>query len=146
MMELVLISLHTEAAMRRVLILFALPLFCQPAHGQLRSGLLDSQTARRAGLEVMWSAQLRVDTRRGEMAGSALHVSSTEGTAVFEIMVDDKVVETITIDGTKFLLEGGTWLLYRKSGTEPVVRLYGESGSEAELEEILEAGKGFLLG
>jgi len=57
-----------------------------------------------------------------------------------------KVTEKITIDGTKFLLEGGAWLLYRKSGTEPVVRLYGEAASGAELEAILAAGKEFLLG
>ncbi len=56
------------------------------------------------------------------------------------------VTEKITIDGTKFLLEGGGWLLYRKSGTEPVVRLYAEAGSAAELETILAAGKDFLLG
>jgi len=57
-----------------------------------------------------------------------------------------KVKEIITIDGTKFLLDDGSWLLYRKSGTEPVVRLYGEAGHQADLDEILAAGKDFLLG
>ncbi|PLY07426.1 MAG: phosphoglucomutase [Desulfuromonas sp.] len=57
-----------------------------------------------------------------------------------------KVTEVITIDGTKFLLDDGSWLLYRKSGTEPVVRLYGEAGNQGALDEILAAGKAFLLG
>jgi len=57
-----------------------------------------------------------------------------------------KVTETITIDGHKCLLENGAWLLFRKSGTEPVVRLYGEAGDAGTLEGILAAGEAFLLG
>jgi len=57
-----------------------------------------------------------------------------------------KVTQILTIDGTKFLLDDGSWLLYRKSGTEPVVRLYGEAGHQVALDEILAAGKQFLLG
>ena len=57
-----------------------------------------------------------------------------------------RVAETVTIDGTKFLLDDGSWLLYRKSGTEPVVRLYGEATTPRALQEILAAGEEFLLG
>ena len=57
-----------------------------------------------------------------------------------------KVVEVVRIDGTKLLLEDGSWMLFRKSGTEPVVRLYGEAASEARLTEIMVAGKQFILG
>jgi phosphoglucomutase len=56
------------------------------------------------------------------------------------------VREVITIDGTKCILEGGSWLLFRKSGTEPVVRLYGEASSEEQLVKILAAGKTFICG
>jgi phosphomannomutase len=56
-----------------------------------------------------------------------------------------KVTEIITIDGTKCLLDDGSWVLFRKSGTEPVVRLYGESAAEAKLLTILEAAKTFVL-
>jgi phosphomannomutase len=45
---------------------------------------------------------------------------------------DLKVVKTVTIDGHKFILEDGSWILMRLSGTEPVVRLYVE-GSMDEL-------------
>ncbi len=57
-----------------------------------------------------------------------------------------KVIDVIRIDGTKLLLEDGSWMLFRKSGTEPVVRLYGEASSEARLTEVMSAGKGFILG
>ncbi len=54
--------------------------------------------------------------------------------------------DVVTIDGTKCLLEDGSWLLFRKSGTEPVVRLYGEAASEEQLTCILRAGKQFIAG
>jgi phosphoglucomutase len=56
------------------------------------------------------------------------------------------VKERITVDGNKFLLEDGSWLLFRKSGTEPVVRLYCEASSEERLQALVEAGREFILG
>jgi len=44
------------------------------------------------------------------------------------------------MDGFKFELEGGSWLLIRFSGTEPKIRVYGEATSEERLKEILEEG------
>ncbi|MEK7845482.1 MAG: hypothetical protein AAB257_00770, partial [Nitrospinota bacterium] len=40
----------------------------------------------------------------------------------------------------------GCWLLIRESGTEPVVRLYGEARDEDELERIMKAGRELVLG
>lgn len=57
-----------------------------------------------------------------------------------------KVVDVVTVDGVKLLLEDGAWILFRKSGTEPVVRLYGEAANEARLAEVMVAGKQFILG
>jgi alpha-D-glucose phosphate-specific phosphoglucomutase len=57
-----------------------------------------------------------------------------------------KVVDTITIDGHKFVLDDGSWLLMRLSGTEPVVRLYVEAGSADELMELSSAGEKFITG
>jgi phosphoglucomutase len=56
-----------------------------------------------------------------------------------------QVTDVITIDGTKVLLEGGGWLLFRKSGTEPVVRLYGEAASDGQLDAIMKSGREFIL-
>lgn len=57
-----------------------------------------------------------------------------------------KVQERISIDGYKFLLEDQAWVLFRKSGTEPVVRVYGEARQAGTLEAILKAGQEFILG
>jgi len=56
-----------------------------------------------------------------------------------------KVKDTVTIDGSKFILEDGSWLLFRKSGTEPVVRLYGEAASSERLAAVMKAGREFIL-
>lgn len=55
-----------------------------------------------------------------------------------------KVKDVITIDGTKFLLEDGAWVLYRKSGTEPVVRVYAEAGSSEHLQALINAATQFI--
>lgn len=61
-------------------------------------------------------------------------------------IASSKVKDVITVDGVKLILEDGSWMLFRKSGTEPVVRLYGEASTDARLAEIMEAGKQFILG
>lgn len=51
-----------------------------------------------------------------------------------------------TADGTKYMLEDDSWVLMRASGTEPVVRLYVEAGSEEKVRTLAEAGRKFILG
>jgi phosphomannomutase len=46
-----------------------------------------------------------------------------------------------TMDGWKYMLgNGGGWLLFRFSGTEPVIRVYTETSGEEDVERILQAG------
>ena len=55
-------------------------------------------------------------------------------------------VENINrIDGVKFMFAGGSWMLMRPSGTEPMVRIYAESEDKKDLEELLEEGRRYLL-
>ncbi len=51
-----------------------------------------------------------------------------------------------TADGTKYMLEDDSWVLMRASGTEPVVRVYVEAGSEEKIKDLTEAGRKFILG
>jgi len=44
-------------------------------------------------------------------------------------------------DGFKFIFSGGSWLLIRPSGTEPVLRLYSEAASLSDVERFLAAGR-----
>jgi phosphoglucomutase len=55
-----------------------------------------------------------------------------------------QVKQLVTTDGVKLILEDGSWALFRKSGTEPVVRVYAEAGSSEELERLTEAAVGFV--
>jgi alpha-D-glucose phosphate-specific phosphoglucomutase len=57
-----------------------------------------------------------------------------------------KVVKTITMDGHKFVLDDGSWLLMRLSGTEPVVRLYVEATDMDALMDLSKAGERFIKG
>jgi len=60
-------------------------------------------------------------------------------------MAGTRVTDVSRIDGTKLILADGSWLLFRKSGTEPVVRLYGEAASTGRLSEVMRAGREFIL-
>ena len=42
-----------------------------------------------------------------------------------------------TTDGVKLLREDGYWLMFRFSGTEPVLRLYAEGSSPEMCEDLL---------
>ncbi len=50
------------------------------------------------------------------------------------------IKEVKTIDGIKFVMEDGSWLLIRPSGTEPKVRVYAEASNESQLNKIIEEG------
>jgi len=45
------------------------------------------------------------------------------------------------LDGYRFALEGGGWILFRPSGTEPLVRVYAEADGPDELGQLLESGQ-----
>jgi phosphoglucomutase len=54
------------------------------------------------------------------------------------------VVEVKRLDGVKLILEDGSWLLLRLSGTEPVVRLYAEAASAERLDRLVSAGEALI--
>jgi phosphomannomutase len=45
-----------------------------------------------------------------------------------------------TYDGVKYTAEDSSWLMLRGSGTEPILRIYAESSSEAKAQKLLKAG------
>ncbi|MBN1179163.1 MAG: phosphoglucomutase/phosphomannomutase family protein [Anaerolineae bacterium] len=51
-----------------------------------------------------------------------------------------KVTDIVTLDGYKFVLEDGGWLLIRFSGTEPIIRVYCETTDESKVQPLLRAG------
>ena len=57
-----------------------------------------------------------------------------------------RVDRVVTTDGVKLMFEDWTWILFRKSGTEPVVRVYAEARSERELKKLVDAAVEFIEG
>ena len=55
-----------------------------------------------------------------------------------------KIVSISQIDGIKFRIDKNFWLLFRFSGTEPLLRLYCEATSQTSLNEVLEWSKKFI--
>jgi phosphomannomutase len=51
-----------------------------------------------------------------------------------------EVIGVETTDGTKLLFGDESWLLFRQSGTEPMLRVYAEATSIAKCQELLSAG------
>ena len=52
-----------------------------------------------------------------------------------------KVKELKTLDGVKLLFEDDSWLLFRASGTEPLLRIYSEARSKEDVVKNLKTGE-----
>jgi phosphoglucomutase len=56
-----------------------------------------------------------------------------------------RVTEVVRKDGLKLVLGDGSWVCYRLSGTEPVVRVYSEAPNEHELQKLSAAAKQWIF-
>jgi len=55
-----------------------------------------------------------------------------------------KVKQAVRADGLKLVLDDGSWVCYRVSGTEPVVRIYSEASSEKGLDSLATAAREWI--
>ena len=62
------------------------------------------------------------------------------GRSIPNEVAGEPVSDVVTLDGFKLLLEGGSWLLVRPSGTESKMRVYAEGESDQRVKELLDAG------
>ncbi len=75
--------------------------------------------------------------------------SSTLGKEFVEIVkssppktINDLNVKDVqTLDGTKLIFEDESWLLFRASGTEPLLRIYSEGKTKDNVNKMLEFGE-----
>jgi phosphomannomutase len=81
---------------------------------------------------------------------SAIQRARAEGTQTFGRY---RVLKKENLDGIKFFLDAPTnqsgaeaWVLFRASGTEPLLRLYTEASSSELVAEILSMGESFVKG
>src|SRR5882762_8105997 len=56
-----------------------------------------------------------------------------------------KVAKAVRTDGLKLVLTDGSWVCYRLSGTEPVVRVYSEARSREDLAKLSAAAKAWIF-
>jgi phosphomannomutase len=57
-------------------------------------------------------------------------------------IAENKIADLETLDGTKLLFADESWLLFRQSGTEPMLRIYCEATSQEKRDRLLEEGVG----
>jgi phosphomannomutase len=80
---------------------------------------------------------MHVDVKRGQDLVATLASAPPVAVAGYAV----RGVETM--DGTKLLFEDESWLLFRQSGTEPVLRIYSEATSTSKMEALLDQGVKF---
>jgi alpha-D-glucose phosphate-specific phosphoglucomutase len=72
-----------------------------------------------------------------EHAAALAHVKANKPEQIAGL----KVTHIDTLDGFRYVLEDGGWLLIRFSGTEPLIRIYTETTDRAKVQAILAEGK-----
>jgi phosphomannomutase len=90
------------------------------------------------------SAYDRIDLPLASMEVRAKLLNALE-VSTPETVAGKQVENCLTIDGYKFNLEDGSWLLIRFSGTEPVLRLYSEAPTIEIVNQILAWAKDWAL-
>jgi phosphomannomutase len=56
-------------------------------------------------------------------------------------LLGSSIREVKTYDGVKYLAEDDSWLMFRTSGTEPIIRIYSEATTSAKVKKLLELGR-----
>ena len=56
-----------------------------------------------------------------------------------------KVASAVRTDGLKLILADGSWVCYRLSGTQPVVRVYSEARSKEHLAKLSVAARTWIF-
>ena len=55
-------------------------------------------------------------------------------------LVGSPLVAVKNYDGVKFISDDGSWLMLRGSGTEPILRIYAESKTDAAAQKLIKLG------
>jgi phosphomannomutase len=56
-----------------------------------------------------------------------------------------KIKQVVRTDGMKLVFADGSWVCYRLSGTEPVVRIYSEAKAESDLKRLAAAARDWVF-
>jgi phosphomannomutase len=100
------------------------------AYGQTLGQLLDELTA-----ELGYLAYAREDLHLLAPQKERLVQRLAEATPT--VLGPWQVLSVNKVDGCKLILANGAWVMFRASGTEPIVRVYVEASSDAAVNEIM---------
>ncbi|MEO6325101.1 MAG: phosphoglucomutase/phosphomannomutase family protein [Thermoanaerobaculia bacterium] len=84
----------------------------------------------------------RADAHLDPALAAALEMRLAQNPETFAGLKVDSIDRT---DGQKLIFPGNRWILFRPSGTEPVVRIYAESSDEKETDRLLTEAKKYVL-
>ncbi|MFO7606420.1 MAG: phosphoglucomutase [Desulfurivibrionaceae bacterium] len=91
-------------------------------------------------------AAIEVDIHGAELQNALARLEKYQKGS--SILVGDReltVSEVIDIDGYKMIMEDGSWLMIRPSGTEPKVRFYVEARTPEAKEELFDTARRLLV-
>lgn len=93
--------------------------------------------------EVGWQhAYDRLDLH---LEGNALKDAVMQRLTTPPSTIAGRALESVErLDGVKLNLSGNAWLMFRPSGTEPVLRIYCEAATSQEVADILAAARDFV--
>jgi len=103
----------------------------------------------RQRIEELWTEFGEFHFRRSD-----LHVPLEFGKSLVERLRDnppsryaDLTLRRVDcLDGTKLVFTDESWILFRQSGTEPLLRVYCEAGSLDQVRRMMEEGEGLAQG
>ncbi|MGA2604039.1 MAG: phosphoglucomutase/phosphomannomutase family protein [Verrucomicrobiia bacterium] len=55
------------------------------------------------------------------------------------------MVQMKDFDGVKYICKDDSWLMFRTSGTEPIIRIYSEASTDARVKKLLEHGQALAV-
>jgi phosphomannomutase len=82
------------------------------------------------------SAYGRIDTHHETAQASLKRLIASPPSS----LAGAKVARVNTLDGLKLIFADDAWVLFRASGTEPLLRIYAESDSPGRTKRLLGAG------
>jgi phosphomannomutase len=60
-------------------------------------------------------------------------------------LVGSQMAKVNDSDGVKYIAKDDSWLMFRTSGTEPIIRIYSEAATAARVKKLLHYGKQLAL-